>query len=496
MKLAQLFASYSQYLMGKSSPTQDVSGITTDSRQVAPGTVFIAIRGTQQDGHDFLPRVLLKNPIAVVVSDKSRVPPEFQGAVLVVADTRSALDVLASRFYGQPAQDLFCVGVTGTNGKTSTAYMIESLLTAFGWPTGVMGTIDHHMGDRVWESQLTTPDPLVLQKRLSEFKALGAQAAVFEVSSHALDQRRVEHVPFDVTVFTNLTRDHLDYHKTMENYFAAKARLFEELLAKSTKAQTWAVLNGDDPWAKKINVSDRAQVWTYGQRPSDFQFQISNQGFAGTEFTLKSPRGSASVKLSVPGAHNVGNATAAVAVAMAAGASLETATEAMSQFLGVPGRLQRVPTARNLNVFVDYAHTDDALRVVLSALSLVRERSGLAQTQIITVFGCGGDRDQGKRPLMAQSAVEGSDMVFVTSDNPRSEDPEKIINDVLKGVPSEMINHKVFVEVDRRKAIGRAIQSAQPGDVILIAGKGHESYQYVGSEKIPFSDVKVAQEWL
>jgi UDP-N-acetylmuramoyl-L-alanyl-D-glutamate--2,6-diaminopimelate ligase len=358
-----------------------------------------------------------------------------------------------------------------------------------------MGTIDHHLGSHRWDSGLTTPDPLTLHRRLSEFRALGASAAVFEVSSHALDQKRVENIPFDVAVFTNLTRDHLDYHKTMENYFAAKQRLFADLLANSKKSPIYAIVNVDDDWGRRLRVADRARVWTFGQKNADFQFRVGRRDFSGTEFEVETPRGKETFKIPIPGLHNVYNATGALAVCVAAGASLSICQEALRDFNGVPGRLQRVPTKRDLHVFVDYAHTDDALRVVLSALQEVRAAAG-TRNKIITVFGCGGDRDAGKRPLMAKAALEGSDQVLITSDNPRSEDPEKIIAECVAGLPSHVMGERVWTEVDRRRAIGRALQSASSGDVILIAGKGHEEYQIVGSEKRPFSDVQVVKEWL
>lgn len=494
MRLSQLLSIYPQLRLGE-QPNQEISGLTNDSREVKKGSVYVAIRGSKHDGHKYLNEVCKSEPAAIVVDDLALVPATFRGAVVHVENTRSALDHLAAQFWGRPADRLFCVGVTGTNGKTSTTYLIEKVLSRFGWKTGVLGTINHHLGTHVWPSQLTTPDPLVLQKRLAEFSSLGAEAVTFEVSSHAIEQNRVDHVPFDVTVFTNLTRDHLDYHGTMDKYFAAKARLFNQILARSSKPQTYAVVNTDDPWGKRIEVFGKSRLWTYGQREADLKFTIQAQSFAGTVFELKTPRGTEQVNLPVPGLHNVYNAVAAIGVGLAAGASLETCCEALQDFEGVPGRLQRVKSDAGFNVFVDYAHTDDALRVVLRALNEVRSAAKLSG-RILTVFGCGGDRDKGKRPLMAQAAVEGSDFVFVTSDNPRTEDPMSIIKDTTEGILPELMGRQVFIEADRRMAIGRALQTAQVGDVILIAGKGHEDYQIVGTERLPFSDVEVVKEWL
>ncbi|MGE0762615.1 MAG: UDP-N-acetylmuramoyl-L-alanyl-D-glutamate--2,6-diaminopimelate ligase [Bdellovibrionales bacterium] len=490
----QLLSFYPQLRLGQ-GPEREIKGLTNDSRQVQEGWVYVAIRGNQFDGHKFIPQVCASGAAALIVEDDRLIPKDYQGAVVVVESTRAALDQLAARYFGQPAEKLFCVGVTGTNGKTSTTYMVEAILNRFGWPTGVLGTINHHFGEHVWDAQLTTPDPLVLQKRLAEFRALGAGAVAFEVSSHALTQNRVDQLPFDVAVFTNLTRDHLDYHHTMEEYFAAKERLFHEVLATSSKPRTWAVVNADDPWSARLKIADQAKLWTYGQKAADFRFTLGRQDFTGSEFNLKTPRGEQTIHLPLPGLHNVYNATAAIAVGLAAGASLETCAQAIAEFNGVPGRLERVPDPGGLNIFVDYAHTDDALKVVLNALNEVRRLAGL-QNRIITVFGCGGDRDKGKRPLMAQAAVAGSDLVFVTSDNPRTEKPEAIIADCVAGLAPALISNTVFTEVDRGAAIGRALQSAQTGDVILIAGKGHEDYQIVGTEKRPFSDGEVVREWL
>ncbi len=494
MRLAQLLSIYPSLRWGD-DPNVEVTGVTQDSKKIEKGSVFVAIRGSKSDGHDYLTQVCDRGAIGVVVEDKKRVPATFRGAVVEVQDTRLALDHLAAHYFGRPAEKLFCVGVTGTNGKTSITYLTECLLKEFGWKTGVMGTIDHHLLDRVWSSNLTTPDPLTLQRRLTEFCALGAAAAVFEVSSHALDQHRVDQIPFDGAVFTNLTRDHLDYHLNMAGYFSAKERLFRELLQSSTKDHPFAIVNGDDHYGRRLQISGRARTWYYGQGDVQLKFSIVRTDFSGVEFDLKSPRGQSRFFLPMPGQHNVYNAVAAIGVALMAGCSLDLCASALSEFRGVPGRLESVKNNRGIHIFVDYAHTDDGLRTVLQALQEIR-RGVDSSIRIVTVFGCGGDRDQGKRPLMGQVAYEGSDLAFVTNDNPRTEDPEKIAQEILKGIPAEALNNKVFVELDRSKAIGRALQSAGNGDVILIAGKGHENYQIVGQETRPFSDLDVVKEWL
>lgn len=491
MKLAQLLSIFPQLRWGDATD-KTVAEITQDSRQVKPGTVFVAIRGTTGDGHQFLQKACDQGAIALVVEDDKNIPPAYTGAVVKVHSTRRALDQLAMRFYGNPAAQLFCVGVTGTNGKTTITYMVEKILNHYGWPTGVIGTIDHHIQEHKWSSQLTTPDPLTLHRRLKEFVALGARAAAFEVSSHALDQARAESLPFAVGVFTNLTRDHLDYHQTMENYFAAKERLFTELLGKAPTAV--AVLNGDDAWIRKVRVKEGVTTWWYGQRDADFTFRILKRDLNGSLFHLSTPRGTTEVHLPCPGEHNIYNATAAIAAGLAAGCSLETAAEALSTFYGAPGRLQKVANDRGLHIFVDYAHTDDAVRTVLRALHQLRAEMQ-SKARIITVFGCGGDRDTGKRPLMAQAAAEFSDILMITSDNPRTEDPLKIIAAIEEGVPKNW-KGEVRVEPDRKKALALALQSARDGDVILVAGKGHEDYQIIGTQKYPFSDVEVVTELL
>lgn len=490
MKLAQLFSVFPQLKWGDSA-NLDIQDLTQDSRRVKPGSVFVAIRGTASDGHRFLPQVVAQGAIGLVVESEEGIPRDFKGAVVCVRNTRQALDLLAARFYGDPSKDLFCVGVTGTNGKTSTTYMIEAIMNEAGLPCGVIGTIDHHFHKRSWESSLTTPDSLTLQRRMMEFKALGARAAAFEISSHALDQRRADSLELNVGLFTNFTRDHLDYHKSMEEYFAAKERLFTELLANSGK-NTTAILNADDPAIQNIRVSERANVWWFGQSPCDFKFSVLKKDLQGTLFHLTTPRGNVEVHLSSPGLHNVYNAVGAIASACAAGLALETAAAAMHKFFGAPGRLQRVENSRGLFIFVDYAHTDDALRSVLKGLNDLR---GTGKNKILTLFGCGGDRDKGKRPLMARAALEGSDRVIVTSDNPRTEDPGAIIRDITASL-SMADKKRVEVEVDRKKAIALALQTAAEGDVILIAGKGHENYQIIGSEKLPFSDVEITKELL
>lgn len=494
MKLNQLFSIFSG--LPEESLPQDVelSGIFNDARLVVPGSVFVAIRGSKLDGHSFIHDAIAKGAAALVVEDRGTVPTEFSGFVLQVPNTREALDILASRFYLDPGQELFCVGVTGTNGKTSVTYMTEAILNEGRIPTGVIGTVNHHLGEKVWPSEMTTPDPIFLQRRLREFRSEGAMAVAMEVSSHALDQKRVDSVPFNTVIFTNLTRDHLDYHGTMDHYLEAKQRLFTDLLWKTEKRPCYAIINTADKYGRRLRVADPAVLWTYGASDSDIRYEILKMDFALTHFKVQTPMGEGEVHLPMSGVHNVMNALAALGAGLSAGLPLPVCISALNKFTGVPGRLQSVPNNQNLSIFVDYAHSPDALENVLTAIRSVRE-SLKSSARIWTIFGCGGDRDKGKRPLMAQMSLKYSDQVVITSDNPRTEDPQAIIQDILAGVGGAD-KAKTSVIVDRKEAIHQTIQKAQPGDVILIAGKGHEDYQIIGKDKFPFSDVKVAEEAL
>lgn len=472
----------------------EVTGVFNDARLVTPGSVFVAIRGSKLDGHSFLADAVAKGAAALVVEDRSQVPANFDGVVLQVPNSREVLDILASRFYWDPGQELFCVGVTGTNGKTSVTYMTEAILNHGKIPTGVIGTVNHHLGEKVWPSEMTTPDPVFLQRRLREFRAEGAMAVAMEVSSHALDQKRVDSVPFNTVIFTNLTRDHLDYHQTMENYLEAKQRLFTDLLWKTHKRPCFAIINTADKYGRRLRVADPAVLWTYGAKDSDIRYEIIKMDFALTHFKVWTPMGESEVKLPMSGIHNVMNALAALGAGLSAGLPLSVCVEALNSFTGVPGRLQSVPNDKDLSVFVDYAHSPDALENVLTSLNKVRENLQ-SEARIWTIFGCGGDRDKGKRPLMAQMALKYSDEVVITSDNPRTESPDAIIQDILTGVAATEKN-KTTTIADRKEAIESTLKKARNGDVILIAGKGHEDYQIVGTQKFPFSDVKVAEEAL
>lgn len=497
MNLKELFSIFPEVPLNLYSFVE-LSEICNDARKVKSYSVFVAIKGEKKDGHSFIPEAIRNGAIAIVCENKDSIPADFKGFVLQVPNSRRALDLLASRFYNDPGKELFCVGVTGTNGKTSTTYMIESILNANNISTGVIGTINHHLNisnhSKVWESDLTTPDPIVLQSRLREMKDLGAKAVAMEVSSHALEQRRVDSVPFNAAVFTNLTRDHLDFHMDMNSYFRAKERLFLELLRETYKFPSFAIVNFDDSWGRKLRIPDPSIIITYGRKDADLCYRILEMNYDYTLFELFSPAGTKQVRLPMAGIHNVQNAIAALAVGFTAGVSLEKGIQALEIFTGVPGRLQTVPNQKNKFIFVDYAHTPDALENVLKSLEKIR-LAKKNNAQLWTVFGCGGDRDKGKRPLMGAIASQISDKVIVTSDNPRTEDPESIILDILNGVPAELKN-KVQKVIDRTTAIESAVSQMSEGDILLIAGKGHEDYQIIGTEKLPFSDYKIVQSFL
>ncbi len=467
-----------------------VTGIVIDSKRVSPGSLFIAIQGILLDGHDFLPEAVAAGAAALVVEDEARVPADFAGVVIVVASARAALNHLASRFFGDPGKELFCVGITGTDGKTTVAWMVEAVLAGCGMPTGVIGTVDHHFAGHTWPGD-TTPPPLALQQRLAQFRALGARAAALEATSQGLSQSRVSSVPLDVAVFTNLTRDHLDYHGTLEAYFQAKERLFTEALAATPKPSCHAIIDVGTPWGARVRVPARATKRTYGHRGSgaDLEYEVLATGLAGSVFRLHASGEQAELRLPMMGGFNGANALAAVAVGLAAGYDFRACCEALGRFAGVPGRVQRVGPLDGKAVFIDYAHDPDAFEKVLTTAraAMRRERPG---GRLVTVFGCGGDRDRGKRPLMLEAALRSSDRVFITSDNPRSEDPRAIAGDILAGAPAG--EERIAVELDRTKAIHAALDWAAESDVVMLLGKGHEPHQILGAERLPHSDHAVA----
>jgi UDP-N-acetylmuramoyl-L-alanyl-D-glutamate--2,6-diaminopimelate ligase len=466
------------------SGNPEVTGVEYDSRRIKPGDLFVAMRGETSDGNCFIERAIAAGAVAVV-TDSARTPPPVAWAK--VAHGRRALACVSANFYGRPAEKLAVSGITGTNGKSTTAFLLESILRAAGRAGALVGTIEYHLLEKVLPAPHTTPEALDLQRLFRDTLESGGREVVMEVSSHALAQQRTFGIPFEVAVFTNLTRDHLDYHNTMEEYFSAKRMLFEGCGAKAPRV---AVLNTDnEPGMRLVPISkDRAvQVITYGLSKGDFHAANVRISPRGTQFELRSPLGSVAVNSPLLGRVNVYNILGASAAAYARGCSAQEIAAGVAGLGRVPGRFERVDCGQPFTVVVDYAHTDDALR---NLTSLAREFVVNTGGRVITVFGCGGDRDRSKRPLMGEAAGRGSDFVVLTSDNPRSEDPLAIVNDALVGLQRSETRFKA--EVDRGQAIHLALREARRGDIVLIAGKGHERVQILGRGAVPFDDRQVA----
>lgn len=487
---------FSELLRGAVTPLsggrQQISGLDYDSRRIQPGWAFLAMRGESTDGNRYIDAAV-KNGAVAVVTDSPGEQQRPQIGWAVVEHGRKALAQMSSNFYGHPAGQMKITGITGTNGKTTTTFLIESILNSSGRKSTLIGTIEYHIAGKIVPAPHTTPESLELNQMFAEALEAGAGDAVMEVSSHALDQGRVYGVPYDVAVFTNLTRDHLDYHTDMESYFAAKRMLFEGTGAKPPRV---AVINADDEYGSALLDSSRnpsEKIMSYGLKEGDFHAAHLDLQPQSTSFDLISPQGKVPLRSSLVGKINVYNLLAASAAAWARGCSLEQISEAIARFQQVPGRFERVDCGQPFTVVVDYAHTDDALRNLTSIARDFVSRAG-TQGKIVTVFGCGGDRDRAKRPLMGEAAGRGSDFVVLTSDNPRSEDPLKIIHDALAGL--ERSGSRYTVETDRQRAIALAVSKAKAGDVVLIAGKGHEKYQITREGVFPFDDVQVAREAL
>jgi UDP-N-acetylmuramoyl-L-alanyl-D-glutamate--2,6-diaminopimelate ligase len=469
---------------------REITGLTDDSRRVSPGGLFVAVKGTQSDGHRYLNQAVSAGAGALVV-EAGHVPANALDAlgvpVIEVRDSRHVLGVLASRFHGDPSQRLKLIGVTGTNGKTTTTYLCKSVLEAAGAKVGLVGTVAYLIGNERIEATHTTPGAVELQGLFRRMIDAASDAAVMEVSSHALALDRTAGCEFGTAVFTNLTQDHLDFHADMEEYFHAKLRLFAGLGPEGR-----AVVNLDDPYGASVAAATRAQVWTYAvDRPADLRAEDVRISLEGVRFTARTPVGAVAIRSPLVGRHNVYNILAAVGVGLEQGIALPTIAAGIAGLVNVPGRFERVEAGQPFTVVVDYAHTEDALFRLLTAAEAVKTG------RIITVFGCGGDRDRGKRPKMGRVSAVYSDVVVVTSDNPRTEAPEAIISEVVPGVQAglqEMGRGRYVVQVDRRAAIGEAVRMAQPGDLVLIAGKGHENYQVIGKNKYPFDDRVVARE--
>ncbi|MGQ0809719.1 MAG: UDP-N-acetylmuramoyl-L-alanyl-D-glutamate--2,6-diaminopimelate ligase [Nitrospiraceae bacterium] len=466
-----------------------INDVTDDSRQVKPGSVFVAVKGERVDGHDYVPAALSAGATAVVTEENL---PSASCALARVRDSRRALGFLGSRVHHDPCLRLRVIGVTGTNGKTTTTYVCRSLLEAAGRRVGLIGTVAYQIGAEVISASHTTPGSVELQGLFAQMVRAGLDSVVMEVSSHALALDRTAGCEFDTAVFTNLTQDHLDFHQTMEEYFRTKLRLFTGLSVNGKKpGPKRAIVNLDDPYGEKIRAACSVPVWTYAiQASADIRATDVRLSLSGSSFTAATPAGSFEVDSRLVGEHNVANLLAAIGVALQEGLSPDHIRAGITRITNVPGRFERVEAGQNFTVVVDYAHTEDALvRVLTTAQALKKGR-------IITVFGCGGDRDRGKRPKMGRAAVEHSDVVVLTSDNPRTEDPMAILREVEVGV-REALRNKGAVRYemvsDRREAITAAIREATGGDIVLIAGKGHEDYQIIGTARAHFDDREVAR---
>jgi len=465
----------------------EVKAITDDSRQTVTQSLFIAIEGTRCDGAVFIEEAIKKGA-RIIVKKPSSLVPHLVGPlarkvfILNVTDTKKFLREITRRFYGHPSSQVKTIGITGTNGKTTVSYLIESVLKQGGYPCGVLGTVNYRFGRQTFPSLNTTPGVIQNQDFLFRLAKKKIKYCVMEVSSHALDQGRVDLIDFQCAVFTNLTSDHLDYHQTTKNYFQAKAKLFQKL-----SSHAYAIINVDDVFGKRLLSMTKAKVLTFAIRgTADIMAQDIRSGVEGSKFFVKTPKGSFPLKTSLIGLHNVYNILAVVGAVFSQGIRLRSIQKGIEHFTCVPGRLERIEGGQDFSVFVDYAHTEDALKNVLTSL---RE---MVQGKIIVVFGCGGDRDKTKRPKMGSVASDLADYVILTNDNPRNEEPQTIVDQIIAGARHR--NYEVIL--DREEAIQRALHLAKTGDIVLIAGKGHEDYQIFKDKKIHFDDREIVRKIL
>ncbi len=470
--------------------------LCVDSRLAKSGDIFIAVKGAHLDGHNFIDQAVANGAKFIVaqknthydlrnLSAEALAKADTQYELILVDNSAKAAAKLAHAKKGFPANKLTCLAVTGTNGKTTVAYLVRSIIQSTGRRCGLIGTVQYDTGEKTYQSKLTTPDSFTIADITSQMVAAGAKFMVTEASSHALDQDRLEGLNFAAAAFTNLTGDHLDYHKTKDNYLAAKTRLFQTLSADAT-----AVLNRQSPESAQIAAQTKACILWYSiDEPADLTAHIQVMNTTGTSFSLEYNGQRHFVKTPLLGRFNVSNCLAAAGLCIAAGIDLDTICAALSNPTPPPGRLQKIPHNGSFAVLIDYAHTDDALQNVLETLK------PLCAGRLIVVFGCGGDRDRTKRPRMAKVAEKFADLIIVTSDNPRTEDPQRIIDEIIAGFENPDAK-KITIEPDRKTAIGIAIEKAQDKDIILIAGKGHENYQILADKTIHFSDQEVATEFL
>ena len=468
-----------------SVPGVEVSGMAYDSRRVTPGDVFIALRGLKATGTDYAAEAVSRGAVAVVADRPADVALGVPW--VIVPDARAAMAAMAAELYGHPSRSMQVVGITGTNGKTTTAYLLRAVFESAGKKCGLLGTVAYSIGDREAPASRTTPEAPDVQRMFRQMVDAGCGACVMEVSSHALALRRVDGTVFAAGVFTNLTRDHLDYHGDMESYFAAKRRLFEMLPQGAPR-----VINLDDPRGESLRKAADTVVTYAINKPADVTPGPLTLTFGGLEFDARTPKGNVHVKSRLVGRPNVSNVLATVATATALNIPAAAIERGLTSLTGVPGRFELVSSSQDdVTVVIDYAHTDDALK------NLLETARPLAHRRVITVFGCGGDRDRTKRPLMGAVAARLSDIVVMTSDNPRTEDPARIVEEIKRGVPSASDRAgATFTILDRKEAIQFAIRKAEPGDLVLLAGKGHEQTQAIGSQQLPFDEGAIAREAL
>jgi len=478
---------------------REVQDIAHDSRKVKPGFLFVAVRGIHSDGHQFISQAIQQGATAIVAEKQEGPPVPADTPLIIVDDSRRALALLANAFFGHPSQRLKLIGITGTNGKTTTTYLLRSIIEAAGHTAGLIGTIDYRVGDTVYPAPNTTPESLELQRLLSDMVGLGVDHCVMEVSSHALTLGRTAGCKFEAAGFTNLTQDHLDFHESMDAYFQAKLLLFTGL-----SPEAWAIINIDDARGVEIVRKTRARVITTGfselanVRPAG----TIRHGINGLTFDAASPAGTIPVESPLVGRHNIYNILLAIGLGTALGINSDQIARGLKNMKAVPGRMEKVDEGQSYGMVVDYAHSEDAIKKLLEA---VRE---ITAKRIITVFGCGGDRDRTKRSKMGTAAINGSDVVIITSDNPRTEEPLSIIREIEQGLAEGGIKTAAqegakqrsrgkkpyYVIPDRHEAVAVAVALARPGDVVVLAGKGHEDYQIIGEKKMHFDDREVARE--
>ena len=477
MKLKKLLKNI-PYVEVRGSKEVEVTGICNNSALVSPGNLFIAKKGLTSDGSRFIPDAIAAGAVAVVTDIFD---PFLSHIVQIIHPKPQEIEgFLAAEYYGHPSDKLFLIGITGTSGKTTTSYLTKFLLDQLHERCGLIGTIEWIVGDHYFPATATTPDVITCNKLLHEMKDNHCTTAIMEVSSHALEQGRVQGLDYDIAVFTNLSQDHLDYHSTMQEYAEAKQKLFTPLSPEAT-----AIVNRDSPWASSMVAATEAEVLTYGMdAASDLQAKCVAATTGGTHFSVAHQGKEVPFFTKLIGRHNVYNCLVSIAIALCKGYSLEVLPPILERFTQVPGRLEKVDNPKNLHIFVDYSHKEDALRNVLHTLK------GLTKGKLVCLFGCGGNRDKGKRPKMGLAAEELSDLVVVTTDNPRNEDPQAIIHEILQGMQHP---EKALVEVDRRRAIELAIRDLSQEDVLLIAGKGHETYQIFSDRTVQFDDRLVAR---